>query len=191
MLATDPDHVSGCDRYRYDPADPTPAVGGVRMVVGAMRHTGRVDNRGLEARSDVLLYTTEPLERDVEVVGNVHAEIWFRSSLQFADVFVRLCDVDERGRSTNVCDGLVSVQNAESLRCVHVGLWPTAHRFRYGHRIRVQVSSGSFPRFARNAGTGESYATARHLVPADQEVRFGPDCPSAVVMPTAAPLASR
>jgi putative CocE/NonD family hydrolase len=191
MLAFDSTDVSGCNHYRYDPADPTPAVGGVRMIAGARRQSGRVDNRGLETRSDVLLYTTELLERDVEVVGNVYAEIWFRSSLQFADVFVRLCDVDERGRSTNVSDGLVSLHNAESLGCVRVELWPTAHRFRSGHRIRVQISSGSFPRFARNTGNGESYATARHLIPADQEVRFGPDCPSAIVLPTAAPVASR
>jgi putative CocE/NonD family hydrolase len=153
--------------------------------VGTKRSTGRVDNGALEARSDVLVYTTRLLEQDVEVIGNVHAEIWFRSSLRFADVFVRLCDVDERGRSTNICDGLVSVRDADSLRRVDVALWPTAHRFLRGHRIRVQISSGSFPRFARNPGTGESHATARHLVPAAQEVRFGPDHPSAIILPTA------
>ena len=66
------------DRYRYDPADPTPAVGGVRMVRAT---AGRVDNTALEARPDVLTYTTAPLEADVEVIGEVSAEIWFRSSL--------------------------------------------------------------------------------------------------------------
>ena len=129
--------------------------------------------------------STDPLAHAVEVVGRVHAEIWFRSSLPFADVFVRLCDVDERGRSTNVCDGLVSVGGADSLSCVRVKLWPTAHRFRSGHRIRVQVSSGAFPRFARNTGTGEPHATATRLVAADQEVWFGDECPSAIVLPTA------
>lgn len=73
-----------------------------------MSDGGRVDNTALEARPDVLTYTTPALDEDVEVVGEVSAEIWFRSSLPHADVFVRLCDVDERGRSTNVCDGLVS-----------------------------------------------------------------------------------
>jgi putative CocE/NonD family hydrolase len=187
-LSIDAATRSGCDRYRYDPADPTPAAGGVRMVVtgvGTKRYTGRVDNRALEARLDVLVYTSEPLERDVEVVGNVRAEIWFRSSLRFADVFVRLCDVDERSRSTNVCDGLASRRDADSLKCVDVVLWPTAHRFRRGHRIRVQVSSGSFPRFARNPGTGESHVTAHRLVAADQQVWFGADHPSAIVLPTA------
>jgi len=187
-LTVDAGAKSGSDRYRYDPSDPTPAAGGVRMVVngrGGSRLAGRVDNGALEARPDVLVYSTEPLERDVEVVGNVHAEIWFRSSLPFADVFVRLCDVDEGGRSTNVCDGLASLRDADSLKCVPVRLWPTAHRFRAGHRIRVQVSSGSFPRFARNTGTGEPHATARNLVSADQEVWFGPEHPSAIVLPRA------
>ncbi len=83
---------AGPDRYRYDPADPTPAAGGVRMARG--RLSGRVDNTALEARPDVLTYTTAVLDSDVEVIGEVSAEIWFRSSLSYADVFVRLCDLD-------------------------------------------------------------------------------------------------
>lgn len=170
---------SGHDGYRYDPADPTPAVGGVRMGRGS----GRVENGELEARADVLTYTTPVLEEDVEVVGEVGAEIWFRSSLAHADVFVRVCDVDGRGRSYNVCDGLVSVTGADELTLVRVSLWPTAYRFRRGHRIRVQVSSGAFPRYARNTGTGEPHGTATVLRAADQEVHHGPGCPSAVVLP--------
>ena len=145
------------DRYRYDPADPTPAVGGARMV----RDSGRRDNTALEARPDVLTYTTAPLEADTEVIGEVSAEIWFSSSLAYADVFVRLCDVDPRGRSWNVCDGLTSLTGADEVTRATVRLWPTAHRFKRGHRIRVQVSSGAFPRYARNPGSGEPLAT-RH-----------------------------
>ena len=167
------------DRYRYDPADPTPAAGGVRMAPDA----GRVDNAALEARADVLTYTTAVLDDDVEVVGDVGAEIWFRSSLPFADVFVRLCDVDPGGRSVNVCDGLTSLTGAEELAAISVRLWPTAHRFRRGHRIRVQVSSGAFPRYARNPGTGEPHATATTLRAADQEVHHDPAHPSAIVLP--------
>jgi putative CocE/NonD family hydrolase len=167
------------DGYRYDPADPTPAVGGVRMV----RDSGRVDNTRLEARSDVLTYTTTALERDVEVVGEVSAEIWFRSSLPHADVFVRLCDVDPRGRSYNICDGLVSLTGADEITCAAVSLWPTAYRFKRGHRIRVQVSSGAFPRYARNPGTGEPHATATTLRTADQTVHHDPEHPSAIVLP--------
>jgi len=170
---------SAPDRYRYDPADPTPAVGGVRMV----RDSGRADNTGLEARADVLTYTTATLEEDVEVIGEVSAEIWFRSSLPWADVFVRLCDVDPRGRSRNVCDGLVSLAGADELTRAEVGLWATAHRFGRGHRIRVQVSSGAFPRYARNTGTGEPHGTAGALRAADQEVHHDSAHPSAIILP--------
>lgn len=179
VLGAEPGGRAARDTYRYDPADPTPAVGGVRMGRGA----GRVANGELEARADVLTYTTPELEADVEVVGEVGAEIWFRSGLAYADVFVRVCDVDVRGRSFNVCDGLVSVTGADELSLVRVTLWPTAYRFRRGHRIRVQVSSGAFPRYARNTGTGEPHATATVLLAADQEVHHGGACPSAVVLP--------
>jgi putative CocE/NonD family hydrolase len=102
-------------------------------------------------------------------------------------VFVRLCDVDQDGRSWNVCDGLVSLTDAAEPQCVSVTLWPTAYRFRRGHRIRVQVASGAFPRYARNTGTGESRATATTLLAADQTVHFGPDRPSAITLPVLGP----
>jgi uncharacterized protein len=170
---------SSPDRYRYDPADPTPAVGGARMV----RDSGRRDNTALEARPDVLTYTTPPLEADTEVAGEVSAEIWFSSSLAHADVFVRLCDVDPRGRSWNVCDGLTSLTGADKVTRATVRLWPTAYRFKRGHRIRVQVSSGAFPRYARNPGSGEPLATATRLLAADQSVYHDPAHPSAVILP--------
>lgn len=173
---------SGQDEYRYDPADPTPALGGVRMALGGGK-SGSVDNAKLEARPDVLTYTTSVLDEDVEVIGDVSAEIWFRSSLAFADVFVRLCDVDEKGRSLNVCDGLVSLTGADEITRATVTLWPTAYRFRRGHRIRVQVSSGAFPRYNRNSGTGEPRASATTLLAADQEVHHDPAYPSAVILP--------
>jgi putative CocE/NonD family hydrolase len=180
-LSTDVPHDSKPDRYRYDPADPTPAVGGVRMARGS----GRVDNTALEARADVVTYTTPPLDTDVEIIGEVHAEIWFRSSLPYADVFVRLCDVDRRGRSYNVCDGLVSLARADQLQRADVPLWPTAHLFGPGHRIRVQISSGAFPRYARNpgTGTGEPHTTATTLRAADQEIHHAPDHASAIILP--------
>jgi putative CocE/NonD family hydrolase len=178
-LSTDAPGDSAPDRYRYDPADPTPAAGGPRMV----RDSGRVGNAALEGRPDVLTYTTEVLDEDVEVIGEVAAEIWFRSSLPWADVFVRLCDVDPRGRSHNVCDGLVSLTGADELTRADVRLWATAHRFGRGHRIRVQVSSGAFPRYARTIGTGEPHGAATRLRAADQEVHHDVAHPSAIVLP--------
>jgi putative CocE/NonD family hydrolase len=142
-----------------------------------------VDDTKLEARQDVLTYTTAVLEEDVEVIGDVAAEIWFRSSLAYADVFVRLCDVDARGRSFNVCDGLVSLTGADEITCATVQLWPTAYRFVRGHRIRVQVSSGAFPRYNRNPGSGEPRATATTLRTAIQQVFHACDHPSAIILP--------
>ncbi|WP_406498042.1 CocE/NonD family hydrolase [Streptomyces sp. NBC_01604] len=185
-LAADAAGESAPDGYRYDPADPTPAVGGVRLATGIK--AGRVDNTGLEARPDVLTYTSATLDTDIEVIGEVSAEIWFRSSLPCADVFVRLCDVDEKDRSTNVCDGLISLTEADRTACATVRLWPTAYRFRRGHRIRVQVSSGAFPRYNRNPGTGEPRATATTLRAADQEVFHDPEHPSAMILPVRQPI---
>jgi putative CocE/NonD family hydrolase len=183
VLSADPPGQATPDSYPYDPSDPTPAVGGIRMAIGPGIKAGRVDNAVLESRPDVLTYTTAVLAGDVEVIGDVTAEIWFRSGLSHADVFVRLCDVDERGRSFNVCDGLVSLTEAAETSCARVRLWPTAHRFTRGHRIRVQVSSGAFPRYNRNPGTGEPRGTAVTLRSADQHVYHDAAHPSAVILP--------
>ncbi|PSK83565.1 hypothetical protein CLV63_14017 [Murinocardiopsis flavida] len=180
------DDAAGPTRYRYDPASPTPNVGGPLLHTGK---AGRKDNRGLEARPDVRTFTSAPLAAAVEVIGEVHADVWFRSSLDHTDVFVRLCDVDERGRSYNICDGVVAIapqttdRMADGTAGVRVRLTPTAHRFRRGHRIRVQVSSGAHPYFARNPGTGADRADATVLRPADQEVFHDTGHPSAVVLP--------
>jgi hypothetical protein len=179
LAAAPPAGEAGPDRYRYDPADPTPTVAGVR-VFGKV---GSADNRAVEARPDVLTYTSAPVTEQVEVIGEVGAEIWFRSSRAHADVFVRLCDVDESGRSWNVCDGLVSLSTADELGCARVELWPTAHRFAPGHRIRVQVASGAFPRFDRNRGAGEPRRTGSTLHTADQEVFHDAAHPSAIILP--------
>lgn len=160
------------DRFRYDPADPTPALGGPVLLDRAPV----ADNRPLEARPDVLTYTTEPLEDDVVAIGDVEAEIRFRSSLAHTDVFVRVCDVLPSGPSLNVCDALLRLTpdeppvEADGSRVVRFPLWPTAHRFARGHRIRVQVSSGAHPRYARNPGTGDDLRTGTELRPAEQEV---------------------
>jgi putative CocE/NonD family hydrolase len=172
------------DRYRYDPAHPTPAVGGPVLLA----RSPVADNRELEARDDVLTYTSAPLEDDLVAIGPVSAEIHLRSSLEHTDVFVRVCDVLPDGPSLNVCDALIRLlpgappAEADGTHRVTLDLWPTAHRFRRRHRIRVQVSSGAHPRYARNPGTGEDPATATRLVPADQEILHDAAHPSAVTL---------
>ena len=181
-LGVDPPADSPPDGYRYDPASPTPSLGGPVLLERAPV----VDNRPLEARADVLTYTSEPLDADLDVIGPVGADLRVRSSLDFFDVFARVCDVDEAGVSLNVCDALerVAVEGSEAGpdRVVRVAfpLWPTAYRFLAGHRVRVQVSSGAHPRYARNPGTGEDPATSSRLLTADQEVFHDPAHPSSV-----------
>ena len=149
----------GATTFTYDPRDPTPSIGGRLQS----RTAGAVDNRRLEARADVLTFTSAPLAAPVEIAGSVCADLAVTTTAASADLFVRLCDVDPRGRSVNVCDGLTRFGADGPVR---VDLSHTAHRFRAGHRIRLQVSGGAHPRFTRNYGTGEPVATATRMVPA-------------------------
>lgn len=184
LLPAAPLESTGSSTFRYDPADPTPSFGGPFLSVGS----GPVDNRKLEDRPDVLVFSTPPLRAAVEVIGEVSAEIWFGSDRPSADLFVRLCDVDDSGRSRNVCDGIVGLRGAAEVALVPVtvALWPTAYLFRQGHRIRLQVSSGSHPRYARNTGRLEARASAAGLAVATQQVRHDAEHPSAVVLPVSA-----
>ncbi len=185
-LAAVPPPASAPDRYTYDPADPTPAFGGTSLRMAP--HSGPVDNRPLEARADVLVYTSEPLAEPLEVLGPIAAELFVRSSTPHTDFFVRLCDVHPDGRSINVCDGLLRLRpgspapGPDGTLALRVPLWDTAHRFAPGHRLRVQVSSGAHPRFVRNLGSGEPLATGRTLVAAQQQVFHDPARPSALVL---------
>ena len=170
------------DRYRFDPRDPTPDPGGNSYP----RH-GSHDNRKLEARSDVLTYTTQPLASDLDVAGQATVELFVRSSLKHTDFVARLCDVSPRGKSMNVCDGLIRLGTGSTgpagTRRITIDLWPTAYRFRKGHRMRLQVCSCAHPGYARNLGSGEPIATATTFCVADQEVFHDPGRPSAVVIP--------
>ena len=186
-LARTPPPIAEPDRYRYDPADPTPAVGGNSL--GSRKHMGAKDNRKLEARADVLVYTSAVLEHDVEVIGPVTADLYVRSSLQHTDFFARLCVVELSGKSINLCDGIVRltpdcvVPQADGSLHIQIDLWPTAYHFHRGQRMRIQVCSGAHPRFVRNLGTGEPLATATKLRVADQTVYHDPEHPSSILLP--------
>jgi uncharacterized protein len=181
----------GATRYRYDPADPTPSVGGAVLL----SRDPVLDNRELEARPDVVTFSTEPLRDTTEAIGPVAAELWVTSDAVSFDIFARVCDVDADGASWNVCDGLARVTpEADERRqgepvSVSVSLWPMGHRFAAGHRIRLQVSSGAHPRYARNPGTGEDVATATELRAVEIELRHDREHPSALVLPAASAVA--
>jgi len=169
--------------FRYDPADPTPSPGGAIMATNA----GSRDNEAVERRLDVLVFSSDPLHEPLEVIGEVAAELSVTRDNPYADLFVRLCDVDPRGRSYNVCDGIVRLTEADPLTgTVRVSLLGAAHRFGRGHRIRLQVAGGAFPRFARNPGNGQVDATAADLVPTQYDIGLDAAHPSVLLLPVAA-----
>jgi len=171
------------DHYRFDPSDPTPAPRGPTLI----GNSRPADNRPLERRSDVLTYTSEPLRRPLEVIGSVTADLYVRSSREHTDFVVRLCDVHPGGASMNLCEGILRLApsadaaDEDGVRRVSVELYPTGHRFRAGHRLRVQVCSGASPRFPANPGTGERAGSVK--VTAEQEIFHDPARPSALVVP--------
>jgi putative CocE/NonD family hydrolase len=160
------------DRYRYDPADPTPNIGGNMF---AFTGAGPVDNAPRENRADVLCYTSEPLADDLTIIGQTKVTLRARASLPNVDFFLRLCDVGPDGISINVCDGLIRVtpetpvEDDGSWR-LDFTLHAAAHSFRTGHKLRLQVSSGAHPRYARNLGTDEPVGTATTMVANDIEI---------------------
>ena len=176
----------GASSFRYDPADPTPSVGGPRMDSNGF---GSKDNGKLEARDDVLVFTGPVISEPQEVIGPVSLRLRVRGSSPNFDVLARLCDVDAKGTSWNICDGLLRLDgtrptDADGWTEIEVPMSATAHRFAAGHRLRVQVSGGAHPRWARNTGTAEQIATATALLPVDIEIKH---CESLLSLPVLLP----
>ena len=183
------------DHFDYDPADPVPSLGGALLMVPEFP-PGPRDQRRIEVRDDVLVYTSEVLERDVEVTGPITAHIWLTTSAPDTDVVVRLCDVLPDGTSYNLTDGILrgryrnaDLGEAPSLLTpgdpveFRVDLWSTSNVFLKGHRIRVQVTSSNFPRWDRNLNTGhEPFADAEMAI-AHQTVLHDQAHPSRILLP--------
>ena len=149
-LSPDPPGESPATPLRYDPVDPTPSVGGQVLS----HRSGQQVNTALEARPDVLTFTGPPLAASLEILGAVQVDLQLDVSNRHAHVFARLCDVDPEGKSRNVCDGIRRLSLASlSQAGATVVMSPIAYRFAAGHRLRLQLSGGAFPRFARSTGT--------------------------------------
>jgi putative CocE/NonD family hydrolase len=167
------------ESFDYDPARPVPTVGGALLMTPEYR-PGPWDQRGVEARPDVLTYTTEPLERDLEVTGPVRVELWAASTAPSTDFVARLCDVYPDGRSINLTDGIVRATGlAAGQPARHeIDLWSTSNLFKAGHRLRLHVTSSCFPRWDRNPNTGRPVGADAELTVARQTILHDRQHPS-------------
>ena len=195
-LSTDHPRKERPDRFQYDPANPVRTLGG-RLCCGNVQppyHPGPYDQRPNESRPDVLVYSTGPLAKDIEVTGFITAEVWAASSALDTDFTAMLVDVDPSGYARYLADGILraryrsSRERAEPLlpgriEKYAIDLGATANVFKAGHQLRLYVSSSNFPRFDRNLNTGEPLATGTRMMKAEQVVYHDADHPSALVLP--------
>jgi hypothetical protein len=181
------DDAAASTTFCYDPANPTPSVGGRLLSV---RNAGGRDNAAIEARGDLLTFSTETLGEPVEVAGAPVAELYLSSDNPHCDVFVRVCDVDPRGRSRNLTDQIVRCTPADvtpgQVRRLRITLTDISHVFAAGHRIRLQIAGGAHPRFARNLGTGADLLNGTRTAPVTHQIQHSAWYPSAVVLPVLA-----
>jgi putative CocE/NonD family hydrolase len=194
VLSTDAPASEPADRYVYDPTNPVPTVGG-SLLLHPSFPAGPRDQRAIEARRDVLVYTTPPLERAVEVTGPIGVTLWASTSAVDTDFVARLVDVWPDGRAFNLTDGIIRARarlgpdEAESLiepgriYEFHIDLWATSNVFLAGHRIRLDITSSSFPRWDRNPNTGASIGDGTALEPATQSIVHDAAHPSYLLLP--------
>ncbi|MCC7490992.1 MAG: CocE/NonD family hydrolase [Fimbriimonadaceae bacterium] len=171
LSPTAPTVAEAAKSIRYDPANPVPTRGGHNLTIPA----GPYDQRPLEQRSDVLVFTSAPLAAPLEITGRVTAKVWVSSSAVDTDVTVKLTDVYPDGRSMLVLDGIrrlryrLGFTKSELLTPgqvyeVDVDLWSTSLVLNQGHRLRVALSSSNHPRFAANPNTAEGYGGPASVV---------------------------
>jgi hypothetical protein len=169
---------AGPSTFTFNPADPTPTIGGPVL-------TGKciVDDTALSERPDVLSFTGPVLEAPIEVMGPPVVELAHQCDNRHADLFVRVLEVDRRGRSHNVTEGYRRLNPASAEELVTVTLREVAHRFVAGSQIRLLIAGGSHPRYARNLGTDENPGTGTELHPAVHSIAHGRDGVSRLLLP--------
>jgi putative CocE/NonD family hydrolase len=181
------------DRYRYDPDDPVPSLGG-NNCCGTPTPAGPQDQRPIEGRRDVLVYTSDYLAEELEVTGPVKVVLYAASDAVDTDFVARLVDVHPDGASYNMAEGILRARHrggtdkprlltpGEIYR-LEIDLVGTSVAFRQGHRIRVQVTSSHFPQFDRHPNTGAAFGTTSEVRVAMQTVHHDAARPSHIVLP--------
>lgn len=189
-LSTTRSTESGSRSYKYDPAKPVPTTGGAELGI----NIGPRDQRPVESRNDVLLFTSDVLEAPIEVTGRIGAKLYVSSDAPDTDFTVKLTDVYPDGRSMLVTDGIIRTRFRESFETekllepgevaeVSVDLWSTSLVFNKGHRIRVAVSSSNAPRFDPNPNTGHAFRANKEKRIATNTLHLSEEYPSRIVLP--------
>jgi putative CocE/NonD family hydrolase len=182
------------DSYVYDPANPVPTVGGPLCCDGEHLPGGPLDQKEVESRPDVLVYSTPPLEADQEVTGPVTLNLFASSSAVDTDFTAKLVDVWPNGFAQNLTEGILRARYRESTSTAKpivpgkiyeykIDLWSTSNVFLKGHRIRLEVSSSNFPRFDRNLNTGKPASTNATFVKATNTIYHDAAHPSVLLLP--------
>jgi len=182
------------DEYTYNPRNPVPTRGGPVCCNPKVFPWGPMDERPVEKRPDVLVFTSEALKEDLEATGPVQARLYVMTSAPDTDFTVKLVDVFRDGTARNLCDGILRLRYRNGLHkpelvkpgellAVTVEAGVTSNVFLRGHRIRLEISSSNFPRFDRNLNTGRPNAAETELRPARQAVYHGRDRASHLVLP--------
>jgi putative CocE/NonD family hydrolase len=188
-----PRRRAAADRFTFDPRDPVPTRGGAVCCNPRVFPWGPMDQRPVEQRRDVLVFSTRPLEQDLEVVGPVKAVLWVATSQRDTDFTAKLVDVFPDGYARNLTDGILRLRYRNSLErpepvrpgevyeiTLDAGI--ASNEFLKGHRIRVEISSSNFPRFDRNPNTGAAIAGETRLVKANQTIYHDRQHPSRLVL---------
>ncbi|HZQ18775.1 MAG TPA: CocE/NonD family hydrolase [Terriglobales bacterium] len=189
------------DQYIYDPANPVPTVGGPLCCEPQRWEPGARDQRSVEGRDDVLVYSTPPMAEDTEVTGPVSLELYLKSSAVDTDFTGKLVDVWPNGFAQNLTEGILRARYRDSRETptllnpgqvykLTVDLWATSNVFKKGHALRLEVSSSNFPRFDRNLNTGElryvqvgEESSRNQFVSATNLILHDAEHPSALILP--------
>jgi putative CocE/NonD family hydrolase len=189
------------DQFVYDPRDPVPTMGGAVCCDPKIFPWGPMDQRPVEKRKDVLVYSSDPLKQDLEVTGPVRVVLYASTSAPDTDFTAKVIDVFPSGEARNLTDGLLRVRYRNGLEKAEPGepgeIYPltidagvTSNVFLKGHRIRLEISSSNFPRFDRNPNTGRLIADETVLKKAQQTVYHDRVYPSHVLLPVVPDLNS-
>lgn len=190
---TKPAGPSTADRFTYDPANPVPTLGG-NNCCGTPTPAGPKDQRPIEGREDILLYTSDALQDELEVTGPVKVVLYASSDAVDTDFVAKLVDVHPDGTSYNMAEGIVRARYRDSLTApslmkpgevykFEIDMVGTSIAFQKGHRIRVHVTSSHFPQFDRNPNTGAKFGTSAEIKVAQQTVYHDAERPSHIVLP--------